>query len=294
MFIAYILCSAVFLAFYDLAKKASVRENAVLPVLLVSTIFGSLAFVLGSVLSGHGASLLDGLSRDVFALGLIKAMIVSSSWIFTFSALRTLPITIATPIRSSSPVLVFVFAMLLYGEVPSAVRALGMALVFVGYLTFSWAGKHEGIDFLRNRAVWCALVGMVLSAVSALWDKYVFQVRALPVLSTQLVFQLALVFVYASLLLVSRVGNFALTAGRRFSWRQTIPLVGIFLAASDWLMFTALAIPGTPVSVSSLVRRFSVAITFVLGAFLFHERNLKRKSIALALVLSGLVLICFA
>lgn len=294
MYLVYILYSAVFLAFYDLAKKASVRENAVLPVLLISTIFGSLAFVLGSAFFGRGTVLLSELSVDVLGLGFVKAMIVASSWIFTFTALRTLPITIATPIRSSSPVLVFVFAMLLYGEVPSPVRALGMVLVFVGYLTFSWAGKHEGIDFLRNRAVWCAFVGMVLSAASALWDKYVFQVRALPVLSTQLVFQTGLVIVYAALLLVSQVGKFAFASTSRFKWRWTIPLVGIFLAASDWLMFTGLAIPGTPVSVSSLVRRFSVAITFVLGAFLFRERNLKRKSIALVFVLSGLALICFA
>lgn len=40
----WILLSAVFLALYDLAKKASVRENAVLPVLLGSTIFGCLGF----------------------------------------------------------------------------------------------------------------------------------------------------------------------------------------------------------------------------------------------------------
>ena len=42
----WILASAVFLAFYDLAKKASVRDNAVLPVLLVSTLFGCAAFLL--------------------------------------------------------------------------------------------------------------------------------------------------------------------------------------------------------------------------------------------------------
>ena len=37
MWILWILASSVFLAFYDLAKKASVRENAVLPVLLMAT-----------------------------------------------------------------------------------------------------------------------------------------------------------------------------------------------------------------------------------------------------------------
>ena len=44
---AWILASSVFLALYDLAKKASVRDNAVLPVLLVSTCCGAAAFALG-------------------------------------------------------------------------------------------------------------------------------------------------------------------------------------------------------------------------------------------------------
>ena len=45
MWIAWILASSVFLAFYDLAKKASVKENAVLPVLLLATVAGGAAYV---------------------------------------------------------------------------------------------------------------------------------------------------------------------------------------------------------------------------------------------------------
>ena len=44
------LASALFLAFYDIAKKASVNGNAVLPTLLCSTAFGSAAFVAGVLL----------------------------------------------------------------------------------------------------------------------------------------------------------------------------------------------------------------------------------------------------
>ena len=294
--IAWILTSAVFLALYDLAKKASVRNNAVIPVLLCSTLFGCVAYLAGLAVSGHFKLALEALNGRVLALGLLKALIVASSWVFTFCALRTLPITIATPIRSSAPALVFVLAFFLYGEVPTAVQALGMLLVFAGYLTFSWAGKHEGIDFLHNRAVWCAVIGAVLSAVSSLWDKYVFQVAQSPVEPTQFVFQLGLVAVYAVCLVVQRISasatHHSTLIARRFSWRWTIPFVGILLAFSDWLLFNGVAQPGAPISVMALMRRFSVAITFVLGAFFFHETNLRRKGVALALVLSGIALLC--
>lgn len=285
--VAWTLGSAVFLSLYDLAKKASVRNNAVIPVLLCSTLAGCAAYLVGLGLSGRFGAALLALDARVWSLGLAKAVIVASSWIFTFCALRTLPITIATPIRSSSPALVFVLAFFIYGEIPTIVQALGMLLVFAGYLTFSWAGKHEGIDFLKSRAVWCALMGAVLAAVSSLWDKYVFQVCASPIEPTQVVYQLGLVAVYALCLLAQLSSR----PSPAFQWRWTIPLVGILLAVSDYLIFHAIAEEGTAISVMSLMRRFSVALTFVFGALFFRETNLRRKGVALLLVLSGIALL---
>ena len=77
-----------------------------------------------------------------------------------------------------------------------------------------------------------------------------------------------------------------------FEWRKTIPLVGILLALADWLYFHGLAFPDVPISVASLMRRFSVVITFALGAVFFHERNLSRKSLALGAILLGVLLLC--
>ncbi len=287
---AWILASAVLLALYDIAKKASVGANAVLPVLLASTMFGFAAYAAGLAVSGRFCGLGD-LSGAVVRLGLAKSAIVGTSWVFTFCALRTLPIPMATPIRASAPALVLLIAVPLYGEIPSPLQALGMAAVFAGYFAFSWAGRHEGISFFRNRAVWCAVAGAALSAVSSLWDKYVFQVRELPVEPVQLVFQAGLVAFYALALAASR----AMRLGRDpFEWRWTIPLVGILLAGADWLYFKGLAHPGVPISAASLMRRLSVVLTFVLGAKYFHERNLLRKGIALAAIVAGVALMCMA
>ena len=282
------LASAVFLALYDIAKKASVGGNAVLPTLLASTCFGCLAYVAGLALSGRlGAA--GCITREVAALSAVKCLIVGTSWVFTFRALRTLPISIATPIRASAPALVFVIALFLYGERPSPLQAAGMATVFAGYFAFSWAGRHEGLDFFRNRAVWYAMAGALFSAISSIWDKYLFQVRALPVEAVQLVFQAGLVAFYAAALALARIVR---AKGPAFEWRASIPFVGILLAAADWLYFQGLACPGAPVSAASLLRRFSVVLTFVVGARFFHETNLLRKSVALAAIVLGVALIC--
>ena len=286
--VLWILASSVFLAFYDLSKKASVRGNAVLPVLLVSTFFGACVYV--TVLAGAGGigSVMDVSARD-FALICVKSLIVAKSWVLTYCALRTLPITVATPIRASAPALVFIAAFFLYGEHPTLVQGAGMVLVFLGYWMFSWAGRHEGIDFLRSHAVWFAVGGMCMSALSSLWDKFILQRCSIPVEPMQFWFQIGLVAIYAVLFALQRILKLDHDA---FKWRWTIPATGVLLVAADWLYFHGLAIPDVSISVGSLMRRFSVVITFVLGAVFFHERNLRRKGLALAAILVGVILLC--
>ena len=287
MWTTWILTSAVFLALYDVAKKASVKGNAVLPVLLVSSICGLAAYLTGLAASGHLAETVLATTPRTMVLAGVKTLIVSTSWVLTYCALRTLPITIATPIRASAPAVVLLVAVFLYGERPSPCQGVGMALVFAGYWAFSWAGRYEGIDFLRNKAVWCAVGGMCFSAASSLWDKYIFQLQGIPVEQMQFWFQIGLVAVYAVLFAANGLARIDRTP---FAWRWSIPAVGVLLAFADWLYFHGLAIPGVPISVGSLMRRFSVVITFLLGAKFFHETNLRRKGLALAAIVAGIAL----
>jgi len=290
------------LALYDLAKKASVRDNAVLPVLVIATFFGAVAYV-GALAAFGDIRVAMCPDARVLTLSAIKVLIVGSSWILTYCALRTLPITIATPIRASAPAVVILAAIFLYAERPSSCQWVGMVLVLVGFAAFSWAGKAEGIDFRRNRAVWFAVGGMFLSAASSLWDKYVFQIAAASVEPVQFWFQVGLFVFYSVILLIVRsvraarrrgvlAASNAVPSYHRFEYRWPIPLVGIVLALADWLYFHGLAVPDVPVSVGSLMRRFSVVITFLLGAALFHEHNLRRKGLALSAIVLGTAILC--
>ena len=68
---AWILLSSFFLALYDLAKKASVRDNAVLPVLLCSTCCGCAAFVAGVAVCGKLPEVFSSASGRVLGLAAI-------------------------------------------------------------------------------------------------------------------------------------------------------------------------------------------------------------------------------
>lgn len=76
--------------------------------------------------------------------------------------------------------------------------------------------------------------------------------------------------------------------GRRFIWRWSIPMISLFLGLADFCYFTALAQEGALIAVVSMIRRGSVIVSFVFGALLLKEKNLKSKALDVLLILVGL------
>ena len=290
MWIPLILASALLLAFYDLARKHSVNHNAVMPVLFLATLSGTLFFTLLLAVTGELPAAFR-LGGGDHALVLLKSLLVATLWSCVFYAMRALPISIVAPIRSSAPLWTIVGGIFLFQEIPNAWQALGMLAVLIGYVLFSAAGKAEGINFGRHYGILLVAIGTLLGSITALFDKYLLQTRQIPANTVQFWFALWLVVLIGAGLVVQRQAGLQRTP---FRWRPTIPLVGILLILSDWCYFHALAQPGTAISILSLIRRSSVVVVFTLGAVLFAEGNLKRKAIAMAAILAGVAILCLA
>ena len=131
MWLTLAFTSAALLGLYDAAKKKALTENAVLPVLLLNTLFSTLIF-LPTILSAEGGwGWFDGTvlasatgTAEAHGLVLLKSAIVLTSWIFGYFGIKYLPITIVGPINATRPVMVLVGAMLVFGE-----RQIGRAHV---------------------------------------------------------------------------------------------------------------------------------------------------------------------
>lgn len=74
-----------------------------------------------------------------------------------------------------------------------------------------------------------------------------------------------------------------------FHWHWGIILISVFLSAADFVYFYALSFPDAMISIVSMVRRGSVIVSFLFGAMMLHEKNLKSKMVDLLLVLLGMV-----
>lgn len=287
-----ILGSALILGVYDITKKSAVRDNAVMPALFYATLCGSLFFLAVSLCRGTFFPLLTAGADGFFFLAIfLKSMIVSASWICVYYAMRDLPISIAVPIRASSPLWVFFGSLILYHEIPTLLQGAAMLLIFSGYYLFSVFGKLEGITFRHSKGLYLILLGTLIGAGSALYDKLLLGKMKYPHDAVQFWFSIDLVLILGVAYFIRSI-LFRKSAPRRiFQWRWSIPVTGILLIGADFLYFYALSIPDTPISILSLVRRSNCIISFAVGSIWFHEVNKRKKACALALILLGIVLL---
>lgn len=292
MWLLLAFCSAALLGFYDVFKKKSLSNNAVLPVLALNTLFSSLIFLPFILLSHFAPQTLQGSLFYVPELGgwevhkfiLLKSFIVLSSWTFGYFGMKHLPLTIVGPINATRPVMTLVGAMLIFGERLNLYQWIGVLMAIISFFMLSRSGKKEGIDFKHDRWIWFVALAAVLGAISGLYDKFLMgRFNNMQVQAWYNIYQL---------FLMGGVLMFLWWPKRKtstpFRWDWCIILISVFLSAADFVYFYALSMEDSMISIVSMVRRGSVIVSFLFGAMLFHEKNLKSKVIDLILVLIGM------
>ena len=282
MWLTLAFVSAALLGLYDAAKKTALTDNAVLPVLLLNTLFSTLIF-LPTILSAEGASTPG--SAHAHGLVVLKSAIVLASWIFGYFGIKHLPITIVGPINATRPVMVLVGAMLVFGERLNLYQWIGVGLALVSLFMLSRSSRREGVDFAHNLWIVFVALAAVTGAMSGLYDKFIMsRLDAVFVQGWYNLYQLLMMSVVVAVLWWPRRHSTT-----PFHWSWAIPLISVFLSLADFAYLMALREADAMISVVSMIRRGSVVVSFACGALLFHERNLRSKAVDLAFILAGMV-----
>lgn len=295
MWVGAAFLSALLLGLYDVAKKRSLAGNAVIVVLWLNTLFSTIIFlplILGYEIPvsylGTDVVCVDRGELADHLLVVLKAAITLSSWLCGYYAIKHLPLTIVGPVNATRPVVVLMGAMLLFGERLNLWQWSGVLLTLVSLYLLSLAGRRESIDFKSNRYVWSLFMAMLLGAASGLYDKFLISSCSLSPLFVQSwfgLYQLAMMTLIALFVWFPRRGEVS------FVWRWSIPLISIFVSCADFCYYHALDAEGSMIAIVSMIRRSSVVVTFICGALLFGERNLKAKAVDMILILVGMVLL---
>ena len=301
MWIILAFVSATLLGLYDTSKKYSLKGNDVIPVLFLNTLFCSLIFIPLILLSQY-TNLLEGSVLQVGVGGwemhkwiILKSVIVLLSWVFGYFAIAHLPLTIVGPINATRPVMTLVGAMVVFGERLNVWQWIGVIFAIISLFLLARSGKKEGIDFKHNKWILFLLLAALMGTCSGLLDKYLMAspesggvgMDRMMAQSWYNIYQCLMMAIVLLIYLYKRKGRTDTQV--KFSWKWSILLISIFLSMADFAYFYALSLPGAMISIVSMVRRGSVIVSFLCGALLFREKNLKAKALDLCLVILGMI-----
>ena len=268
------LASALMLGIYDVFKKQALKKNSVLWVLLAATALSTI--FLSPFLSA-------GPAEDHLRI-VLKALLVTTSWISGLIGLKLLPITTVSTLKASRPFFVVLFSIVIFGEQLNGWQWAGVALALLSLTLLSGASRSEGISFGKSKGILAMAVSILSGVASALYDKVVIKDMEPLFLQSWCNFYITLLL--GLCILVKALHD----KGDRehFKWDWMLLVIAVFITGADMLYFFALKQEGALLSVISIIRRCSVVVTFVVGAIVFKEKKLKAKSLDLAILLLGM------
>ncbi|MBQ3958916.1 MAG: DMT family transporter [Muribaculaceae bacterium] len=283
MWIAFALISSLSLGFYDVVKKVALKDNNVFFVLFLNTLLCTL--FMSPFLVGTATDATSNFVKPMnHVLIFIKSVIVTSSWLLGYFAIKHLPLTIQSSINAFRPILVLVGAILIFGESLNALQWIGIVLGFFSLLWVGFIGRREGFSIRKNKWIWAGLISVVLWAISGLYDKYLMtRFKPINVEAWYSFYQLVIMSV---VMLLTWKG---LKKRENYEWRWSILLISVFICIADLSYFFALSEPDSLVSIASMLRRGSALVAFFYGIFVLKEKDVKLKIIDQCILIAGVI-----
>ncbi len=297
--------SALCLGFYDISKKVALRDGSVVDVLTASVLISSCILLVPLLLSRLAPSLMTETAFFVPALDLrghlltvLKSVIVLSSWLCAYLALKHLPISIVSPWQATRPMWTLIGAMLIFGERLNPWQWTGVLLAIGSIFVFQLSSSDfrlSSFDFrlstlsrprLRSNYYLALALAILIGAGSGLYDKYIMRLydhNAVQVYYTLYQAVMMLVFCYI------HHRRHPSSPGFHITRLLPVALISVFLVISDNVYMLALQNPDSMIAVVSTIRRGGTVIGFAYGLIFLKEKDPYKKVLCMLGILAGLI-----
>ncbi len=292
------LLAGLFLGTYDVLTKVALTRSSVYPVVIISTVCGSILWVpLVTAAYFPGMDFFDAIVT-VKRLGwgdqllvLPKSVMMVGSWALAYYSVKNLPLSISAGVRATGPLWTAVAAVFLLAESLQPIDWVGLCIASYSYYRFCLVGSKEGISFITNIWVIFMLLATLLSSAGQLYDKYLIVTRGLDFISVQAYAAIHRMVVIIPLFLLNYRDCMKMFE-KRIHW--SIPMIGITMVVAEFIYLAAYNCNGALAAVLSILRRTNLIVVFAVGALFFLEKNTLRKSFAIAGVVLGISIISLA
>ena len=300
MWVILSLISAFLLGFYDIFKKQTVVNNAIVPVLFYSTMISSALFLPLVLLSQYKPYIFSGdfmsklfiepmtFRQHLLIMG--KTALILCSWMFSYSAMKHLPITVVGPVNQLRPAITVILMFIVFRESLTWLQGTGVVLAIISFYFMNRSGKIEGINFRSDKWVYMLLGSAVLVALSGVYDKFLLSKESISPSTIQAWYTL---YDFIMMAVIFFLIWFPRRKEQAFEWRWGIVAMAVFVTVADVIYLTGLKQEAAVVVIIPLILYgVRLLVSFVYGIFGFKERNIRSKIIPLLMVLAALVCLC--
>lgn len=281
MWMLLVLLYGVLKGVREIVKKKALEKNSTIEVLFMYTLL-SFLIVLPEMKEALGMEL-----RFYLYVGL-KSFVIFLAWMFSFKAIKRMPISLYGVLDLSRVLFATLLGVFVLQEALGVHQMAGLCFVSAGLLLLKYrpGRMRDGTAAeqpVEGRYVVMAFASCMLNAVSGLLDKLLMK----EVSSAQLQFwyMFFLVLMYLLFILLSKT-PVKIGSAVRNGW---IWLLSLLFVIADRALFIANGMPGSRITVMTLLKQAGCVVTILAGRFLFKEKNTAHKMVCALIIIAGIV-----
>ncbi len=288
MWILLVLAYGLIKGAREIVKKLALRKNGVIEVLFFYTL---LSFLM--VVPESGRHIVH--PPEQLPLILVKSFVIFCAWIFSFKAIKKMPISFYGVLDLSRVLFATLLGIIILNEKMGVLQICGLVLVSTGLLLLPFQSKFDGLRRNKEKApkekvsrwyVLIAVLSCMLNSVSGLMDKILMKDGDLESGELQFWYMLFLVLFYAGYVVVRRV---------KISWKSLLTnkwvwILSILFVLADRALFIANASADSRVTVMTLIKQSGCLVTILGGKFIFKEKNITYKLLCATIIVAGIVI----
>lgn len=273
----------------EILKKKALEKNSTIEVLFMYTLL-SFVIVLPDIKNAMGLE-----TRFYFYIAL-KSFVIFLAWMFSFTAIKKMPISLYGVLDLSRVMFATLLGVIVMHEVLSGYQIAGLLFVSTGLLLLKYrpqrfwkrAADHEtgavrGEQSVRSLYVVMAFASCMFNALSGLLDKLLM--REINSSQLQFWYMLFLVLFYLLYIIFTRTPVHMRSAvGNKWIW-----MLSILFVIADRSLFIANGMPGSRITVMTLLKQAGCVVTILAGRYLFQEKDTAHKMVCAAIIIAGIV-----
>ena len=266
----------------EIVKKKALEKNSTIEVLFMYT-FLSFVIVFPEVKEAIG------METKFYLYVALKSFVIFLAWMFSFKAIKRMPISLYGVLDLSRVLFATLLGVFVLQEAFSGSQAVGLLLVSAGLLLLKYRPRAEreaaaAAQQIETKYVVMAFASCVLNAVSGLLDKLLM--RHVSSAQLQFWYMFFLVLMYLAFILCTRTPvNLRSMVRNQWVW-----ILSVLFVIADRALFIANGMPGSRVTVMTLLKQAGCVVTILAGRYLFKEKNTTHKLFCALVIIAGIVI----